>query len=167
MASPFEFLPWFRQFQVSPVTDWQRFINPQFNVTINQGDATVENHVLARAGSYGKQLGRMQEMLDILLERLPPPAPSAVEERSIAKYRETRAIVVSAVDEAKQAASDAASDTDIDRLLDGLAKLHDTDRNAFAARARQLREFLDRYPPAEATRRERGTPASRSSRRDR
>ena len=89
MAATFDFFPWFKNFLINPVTDWQRFINPQFNVTINQGDAAVENHVLARAGSYGKQLGRMQEVVDILLERLPPPL-SASEARSVEKYRQTR-----------------------------------------------------------------------------
>ena len=102
MASTFDFFPWFKNFLINPVTDWQRFINPQFNVTINQGDAAIENHVLARAGSYGKQLGRMQEVLDILVERLPPPPLSATETRSIDKYRETRKQIVAAVKEAKQ-----------------------------------------------------------------
>ena len=43
MASGFEFFPWFKNFLINPVTDWQRFINPQFNVTINQGDAACRS----------------------------------------------------------------------------------------------------------------------------
>jgi hypothetical protein len=53
MASGFELFPWFKNFAIDPVTDWQRSINPQFNVTTNQGDAAVENHVLSPVGSYG------------------------------------------------------------------------------------------------------------------
>jgi hypothetical protein len=86
MTSGFDIFPWFKNFLVNPVTDWQRFINPQFNVTINQGDAAVENHVLSRAGSYGKQLGRVQEVLDILVQRLPTSSLSTLEKRSIDKY---------------------------------------------------------------------------------
>src|SRR5438034_4277685 len=100
MPSSFDLLPWFKYFNIAPVTDWERFINPQFNITVNQNDAGVENHVLARAGSYGRQIGRMQEVLDLLIARLPPPALSPVERRSLEKYRDTRAQVVAAVDEA-------------------------------------------------------------------
>jgi hypothetical protein len=29
MASGFELFPWLKNFLINPVTDWQRFINPQ------------------------------------------------------------------------------------------------------------------------------------------
>jgi hypothetical protein len=29
MAATFDFFPWFKNFLINPVTDWQRFINPQ------------------------------------------------------------------------------------------------------------------------------------------
>jgi hypothetical protein len=48
----------FSEFLISPHTSWKRFVNPQFFVTYNLGDAAIENHVLRRAGSYGKQLGK-------------------------------------------------------------------------------------------------------------
>src|SRR4051794_12122794 len=54
MAAGFDLFSPFKYFNVAPSTDWQRFINPQFNVTINQSDVAIENSVLARAGSYGK-----------------------------------------------------------------------------------------------------------------
>lgn len=144
MATGFDVFPWFKNFFINPVTDWQRFINPQFNVTINQGDAAVENHVLARAGSYGKQLGRVQEVLDILLERLPPPPLSAIEERSIDKYKDTRRQVVSAVKEAKQDDDSGTSTVDLERWLDALAALRDTDPGRFEDYADRLRNFVAR-----------------------
>ena len=58
MTAPFDLFSPFKYFNVAPVTDWERFINPQFNVTFNQADAAVENRVLAVAGSYGRQIGR-------------------------------------------------------------------------------------------------------------
>ena len=146
MASGFDIFPWFKNFVVNPVTDWERFINPQFNVTINQGDAAVENRVLARAGSYGKQLGRVQEVLDILVARLPPPPLSSMEERSIDKYKETRKQVVSAVKEAKQDDGNGTSTAEFDRWLDALAALRDTDPERFEDYADRLQDVVARNP---------------------
>ena len=140
MASGFDLFPWFKNFVVNPVTDWQRFINPQFNVTINQDDAAVENHVLARAGSYGRQLGRMQEVLDILLERLPPPPLAAGQQRSIDKYKETREQIVSAVIDARQ--GNGMGSADFERWLDALAALRDTDPARFRDYADRLTALL-------------------------
>jgi hypothetical protein len=143
MATAFDLFPWFKNFTVNPSTDWERFINPQFNVTINEGDASVENHVLSRAGSYGKQIGRVQEVLDILLEHGKLGKLSAVEQRSIDKYKETRAQVVSAVNEEKL--SDGSGS--VQGWLDQLAKLKDEDRARFDEYARRLEDFLKRNPP--------------------
>lgn len=145
MAAAFDLFPWFKNFNVSPITDWQRFINPQFNVTINEGDAAVENHVLSRAGSYGKQLGRMQEVMDLMLEHVKLGKLSAVEQRSIEKYEETRAKVVSAVEEGKF--SDGAGT--LQGWLDELARLKDQDRARYDEYARQLRDFLQRNTAGE------------------
>jgi hypothetical protein len=163
MASTFDFFPWFKNFLINPVTDWQRFINPQFNVTINQGDAAIENHVLARAGSYGKQLGRMQEVLDMLVDRLPPPPLSATETRSLDKYRETRKQIVTAVKEAKQDDGEKSSPADFERWLDALTALRDVDPERFEAFANRLKDFVAHTPPKRArTRRE--PPRSSASR---
>jgi hypothetical protein len=140
MTAPFELFPWFKNFNISPSTDWEHFINPQFNVTINEGDAAVENHVLSRAGSYGKQMGRMQEVMDILLERVDLGKLSPVEQRSVEKYRETRAKVLSAV--AEQNFADGPEN--VDRWLDALAKMREADRPRFDEYARRLNDFLQR-----------------------
>jgi len=134
MAATFDPFQWFRNFNIAPVTDWQRFINPQFNVTINEGDAALENHVLSRAGSYGKQLGRMQEVLDVLLKHVTPAALSPVERESIDKYKKTRAKVEEAVNERSQ--------RDVEEWLDKLRDLRVSDRARFDEYARRLDEFL-------------------------
>jgi len=146
MASTFDLFPWFKNFTINPVTDWERFINPQFNVTVNQGDAAIENHVLARAGSYGKQIGRMQEVLDILIARLPPPALSPIEERSIEKYQQTRGTVVDAVEEVTPNDAARPSGQDIESWLDQLAALRSTDPARFERYAGRLKDFLARQP---------------------
>ena len=145
MAAGFDLFPWFKNFNVSPITDWQRFINPQFNVTINEGDAAVENHVLSRAGSYGRQIGRMQEVMDLLIEHVERDGLSALKQRSIDKYKETRAKVVSAVEEGRLADANGS----VDRWLDELARMRDADRPRFDEFARRLEDFLQRTKPRE------------------
>jgi hypothetical protein len=131
MPAPFDLFSPFKYFNVAPVTDWERFVNPQFNVTINQGDAAVENRVLAAAGSYGRQLGRMQEVLDVLIARLPAGELTAVQARSIEKYRELRTSVVTAVEAAKPGGEARADQEDVEAWLDRLARLRDTDPERF------------------------------------
>jgi len=142
MPVPFDLFSPFKYFNVAPVTDWERFINPQFNVTVNQGDAAVENHVLAAAGSYGKQIGGMQEVLDILIARVPAKELSAVQARSIEKYRVTRAEVVAAVEAAKPGHESTASKQDVEDLLDRLARVRDSDPDQFDRFAVRIGRFL-------------------------
>jgi len=142
MPVPFDLFSPFKYFNVAPVTDWERFINPQFNVTVNQGDAAVENHVLAAAGSYGKQIGGMQEVLDILIARVPAKELSAVQARSIEKYRVTRAEVVAAVEAAKPGNESTASKQDVEDMLDRLARVRDTDPHQFDRFAARIGRFL-------------------------
>ena len=141
MKSALEMFPWFRNFLINPVTDWHRFINPQFNVTINQADAAVENQVLARAGSYGRQIGRLQAVMDVLLERLPPGSLSPVEQRAVDKYRDNRRQVVEAVQEHQAEGLDAGPD--LDDWLDQLASLREQDPERYERFVRDLRGRLD------------------------
>lgn len=76
-ASGLSLLNWWYQ----PFTEWQRtfqnFFHPEANTTqnqqvfvgINTEDEQTEKHVLNTAGSYGKQLGKMNNVLDILSAR--------------------------------------------------------------------------------------------------
>ena len=142
MPNAFELFSPFKYFSVAPVTDWQRFINPQFNITVNQGDASVENHVLATVGSYGKQIGRMQEVLDILIAQMSRDRLTAVQSRSVEKYRELRADVVAAVEAAKPGDDETASEQDVEDWIDRLAKLRDDDPVEFQRLAGVIGHFL-------------------------
>ena len=154
MATPLDFLSPFKYFNIAPATDWERFINPQFNVTINQADASTENHVLARAGSYGKQIGRMQEVLDILIARMAADTLTAVQSRSIDKYRQTRAEVVSAVEAAKSGKDGAATRADVEDWLDRLARLRDRDPDQYQRLAARIGQFVGTGAPPTSSRHE-------------
>src|SRR5262245_13923216 len=150
MAATFDLLSPFKYFNIAPVTDWERFINPQFNITINQGDAAIENHVLATAGSYGKQIGRMQEVLDIVVARIDTGTLTAVQQRSVEKYKETRAQVVVAVEAAKPSDGESATGEDVDGWLDRLATLRDSDPDQFDRLAARIGQFLAEGVSADA-----------------
>jgi hypothetical protein len=141
MTSNVEWFPWFRNFVINPVTDWHKFINPQFAVTINEGDAAIENHVLSRAGSYGMQLGRMQEVLDILVAHLPGER-NADERSALAQYGEMRRTVVDAVQEASLARTALDGAPDPDDLVRELRRLKDRDASAYDRYAAKLLAFL-------------------------
>ena len=67
----FPFQDAFKYFMIDPMTNWQRFYNPQFYINCNTGDVDVENAVLREVGSYGMQLGRILDVIDVLVARLP------------------------------------------------------------------------------------------------
>ncbi len=57
-----------------------------FNFNIDLGpssDPSVELEILASVASYGKQIGRMQDVVAILLERLPKDSITAEEQDAI------------------------------------------------------------------------------------
>lgn len=151
MAAPFDLFSPFKYFNVAPVTDWERFINPQFNISFNQADAAVENRVLAVAGSYGRQIGRMQEVLDVLLARIPAGELTAAQERCVQRYREIRSEVKAAVSAAKPADEAGTRPQDIEKLLDRLAEIRDSDREQYERLVAPINQFLaaaGRTPPS-------------------
>jgi hypothetical protein len=142
MAGSFDLLSPFKYFNVAPVTDWERFINPQFNITFNQGDARTENLVLARAGSYGLQLGRMQAVLDVLIAHLPQAGLAPAESRCLDEYRRMRDEVVAAVESARPDSGGAANSEDVNGLLKRLGVLRDNDPAQFERLCARIEQFL-------------------------
>lgn len=72
---------------VQAFTPWTTFMTPIgnqwgfFNVTVGQSsEPAVEADVLAEVGSYGKQLGRIEDALIVLLAHFHPAAPLTKEE---------------------------------------------------------------------------------------
>lgn len=63
------FSPWsqtFGKFVNEPITNWQRFFNPQVVFNYNPQDEPVEAHVLSRVGSYGSQISTLIDVIDVL-----------------------------------------------------------------------------------------------------
>jgi hypothetical protein len=62
-----------RDFVYFPHTDWREFFRPTFYFGCNVNDAATEREVLDDVGSYGKQINRILDGLDVLI-RLDEPA---------------------------------------------------------------------------------------------
>lgn len=132
----------FADFLVNPQTNWARFFNPQLVISYNSADAPIENHVLSRAGSYGKQLGTLLDVVEVLASRLPDDL-TPKERRAVDALTRLRADVESAKatfrGEQKQTELTRA---DVDGLIDRLEDLQRMDPDAHAALVDRLREAL-------------------------
>jgi hypothetical protein len=132
----------FAEFIINPQTSWKRFVNPQFFFTYNLGDAAIENHVLSRAGSYGKQLGKILDVVDVLVRHLPADALTAGERRTVDEFIELRDDVERAKGEFREDEGGVGSGVNVDRFLSSLDRLRNTDPRAYAAAVRRLRDGL-------------------------
>jgi hypothetical protein len=139
-ALPFQAM--FEQW-VTPQTSWDRFFNPQIFVSLNSGDAAVENHVLGKAGSYGKQLGRVLDVLDVLVARLPAEGLTPAERHDVAAFRDLHRQVNRAVEDYRGPRHQPPTLDEVDRLLGGLADLKRTDAAAHRVLLERLRRGLD------------------------
>jgi hypothetical protein len=135
----------FRNFTITPLTDWKRFYNPQFFFSYNAGDVDLENHVLSEAGSYGRQLGIVLKVLDLLLARVPESqlqqlTPQEVVARE--EFRDLLRTVRAAKAEFRGRADAGLTRDDIDDLIDRLRALEHTDKATYRALVEHLRAAL-------------------------
>jgi hypothetical protein len=149
MAQPPVAFP-FADFLINPQTSWARFFNPQLFISVNSGDAPLENHVLSRVGSYGKQLGTLLDAVEVLAARLPTDELTSSERKAIDALSELRGDVEDAKAEFRgEPAPAALSRSDIDRMLERLDDLRRTDPRAHQVLSDQLRRGLETQPPGE------------------
>lgn len=92
------------KFLYDPVTNWQRFFNPQFIFNYNPQDEPVEVHVLSKVGSYGSQIGTLVDVVDILQRNLiqrDPARPDLTEadQKALKEFDRIRDTAKQAVDE--------------------------------------------------------------------
>jgi hypothetical protein len=112
----------FENFMINPQTNWERFFNPQFFISLNSADANVENNVLRQVGSYGKQLGKILDVLELVVARLPDNLTPR-EQLVVAQFQDFAQRVDAAVADYRGSREEGLSLSDIDRLIDGLQSL--------------------------------------------
>ena len=133
----------FADFLINPQTNWKRFFNPQLFISYNSADAPIENHVLSRVGSYGKQLGTLLDAVEVLTARLPADELTPAERAAINALTDLRADVERAkADFRGWPVRAELSRADVDRLLDQLTDLERTDPDAHRDLVGRLRDAL-------------------------
>jgi hypothetical protein len=123
----FPFQDAFRYFLINPMTNWQRFFNPQFYINYNAGDVDVENNVLREVGSYGMQLGRIIDVLDVLVARLPKDELTSRERYVVDRFQALSEKVTAAVAAVQGPKEEDVTLADVDRLISGLQSLARSD----------------------------------------
>ncbi len=138
----FPFQEAFEHFLINPQTNWERFFNPQFFISYNAPDVAVENRVLSQVGSYGKQLGRIINVLDVLVARVPADGLTPRERRVIDEFQDLSRRVKTAIEEYRGRREEGITFSDIDHLIDGLHSLARSDPAAHRALADRLRRAI-------------------------
>jgi hypothetical protein len=90
------FASFLRTWDYRPVTSWfDNFIT----VNWNSQDADVEEHVLGRVGSYGLQLGRVLDAMDVLIDQLGLTNLTKEQQASLVRVQDLAASARHAVDD--------------------------------------------------------------------
>lgn len=118
-----------------PVTNWNRFFNPQF--VLNYNDVGVENHVLSRVGSYGSQLSTLIDMIAVLRQNLPDDL-SATQQLAVEEFDQLYANSKKAVTEYRGGATVQSAD-----ILVQLEQLKSEDKAQFDALKQKIAQLPD------------------------
>jgi hypothetical protein len=92
----------FENFTIDPMTNWERMYNPQFIINYNGDDVGIENTVLRQAGSYGKQLGKLFDVLDVLIAHLDPQVLKPEEQKALEDFRQLQGVVSRAKEQTRK-----------------------------------------------------------------
>jgi len=134
------------KFVYFPTTNWQRAFSPQVNFGCNLQDQDTEQHVLDNVGSYGYQLGRIIDVLNVLVARLPAAELTPQERQDVADFQDLAHRVEAALEEKRGPASRGVTAGDVAYLASGLQDLAQTDPAQYHALLAQLRAALPDLP---------------------
>lgn len=159
LFSPFQQV--FDHFWNIPVTNWQRFFNPQMVFNYNPQDEGVEYHVLQRVGSYGHQLSTVISMLQLLRQLLPDEARlNAAQRETLERFERLRLDSQRAVEEFRGEPGAA-------QVVGFLRNLKQQDPQAYAALQERVSENDGAQPapsPARAQTSRKAAPAQKTKR---
>jgi|GEM_PF-1158354 len=151
LFSPFQQV--FDHFWNIPITNWQRFFNPQMVFNYNPQDEGVEYHVLQRVGSYGHQLSTILSMLELLRATLPADDELNADQRAtLERFERLRT-------ESQRAVAQYRGAPGTRQVVDYLKALRARDPQAYAALQAEVETDVDgtaaaprpstrRHPPA-------------------
>jgi hypothetical protein len=134
---------WYK-FVYFPTTNWQRAFNPQFFFGSNIEDTDIERHVLNQVGSYGLQLGRILDMLDVLAARVPDSELTPRERVIMQRFRDLCRDVDKAVSgyRGEPEPEQGITRSDVRSLVDELRELQRSDPALYREFVEQLHATL-------------------------
>jgi hypothetical protein len=152
-TSAWPFAEFLRAWWYMPLTVWREtfasFYHPQLFLGCNIQDANDEYHVLNEVGSYGKQISKIQKVLDVYVAH-PPHDLSAAETDALAEYRTYAARVSAALAESRGPGAHELSTGYVKRLETALNTLRQTDPEGFNRVWAELTRLLTSAGAAEA-----------------
>jgi DNA repair ATPase RecN len=98
--------------------------------------------VLSQVGSYGKQIGQIIDVLNILASRLPKERLTAQERETLQDFHALSKQVDSAVTAVKGPKSKGITLSDIDQLVDQLADLEHSDQSAYRLLVEHIQQAI-------------------------
>jgi len=125
---------------INPWTWWLRMMSQIGFININMtesSDPGLERQIVENVAGYGKQLGRVIEALDALFAHTATSGWSAVQKKALVDFLELAADIAAVK-------GDYISPTaeNIDRLLDGIRHLKETDEQQYGEILERLKKGL-------------------------
>jgi len=131
-----------------PLTIWREtfesFYHPQLFLGCNIQDMDDEYHVLNEVGSYGKQLSRIQKVLDLLIAHLKKDELTDEEQMALEEYRAYTERVAAALAESRGPRPSELTTGYVDRLGKALQARRITDRQEYDRILKKLKLILER-----------------------
>lgn len=115
----------------------------------------LEADIIKNVATYGRQLGRITDVLQAVLAQMHPERWPAAEQEAVAQFRDMAAKIA-----AVKAGYLAPTQENVDQLIAGINSLKENDKDEYARIKNELREKLfdgDKKSRSSGTRRSRGT----------
>lgn len=136
----------------APLTIWREtfesFYHPQLFLGCNIQDMDDEYHVLNEVGSYGKQLSRIQKVLDVLVTHLNKDELTEEERLALEEYRAYTERVAAALAESRGPRASELTTGYVDRLEKALQSRRVTDRQEYDRILKKLQLITEREATA-------------------
>jgi hypothetical protein len=127
------------EFLYDPITSWQKIFNPQITINYQPTTNDVDTHVVNRAGSYGKQLGIIIDMIALLKSEIIKKDNNMTGEQK--KLVNTFDELASTVKSAAQEYNDGLIKKDLDQIVCRLENVKEKSPKVYQKCIEQLEQL--------------------------
>lgn len=125
------------------INPWELMWNPSgqlglVNVTMKSSDPSMEREIVENIASYGRQLGKINEVMVVLLQHVSLPSLDQAERGAIENFQ-TMAAQIAAL----KATHGLPNEENINRLLDAIEYMKSHDNESYQRVTTRLRQVLD------------------------